>query len=269
MIKRLAFFLVSLVVSLVVSAVVTWFAYVRPLRDRWGIVPDETERTCRATTWCPTRPWSRRGASPSMRRPPRSGRGWCRWATAGAAGTATTRWTTMRASADRIMPELQGLSVGDLMPTWPGGGFRVADMEAEQSMSLYLDSQMVADAAAGRPMSTRTPRRPRPGSRSRAAWAARRCPSSGRAGASCSSPSTTAHTPASSSACGRGRRSPTRCTRSPCRCSASGVFLMTRKQLLGIKERVERAASSGPHGRRRLTPRSDADGDGLPRRALS
>ena len=27
------------------SVVVTWFAYLRPLRDRWGVVPDETERT--------------------------------------------------------------------------------------------------------------------------------------------------------------------------------------------------------------------------------
>ena len=44
MLKRLVFFLVSLVVSVTISMVVTWFAYLRPLRDRWGVVPDETER---------------------------------------------------------------------------------------------------------------------------------------------------------------------------------------------------------------------------------
>jgi hypothetical protein len=46
-------------------------------------------------------------------------------------------------SADRILPELQELAVGDVVPTSPGGGFEVKAIEPGHALVLYLDTKMV------------------------------------------------------------------------------------------------------------------------------
>jgi hypothetical protein len=46
-------------------------------------------------------------------------------------------------SAARVLPELQDLSVGDLVPTHPGGGFVARVVDKEQALVLYLDSDLV------------------------------------------------------------------------------------------------------------------------------
>jgi hypothetical protein len=46
-------------------------------------------------------------------------------------------------SADRIVPEWQALSPGDTMPTHPGGGFMVKTVEPERALVLYLDDEIV------------------------------------------------------------------------------------------------------------------------------
>ena len=50
-------------------------------------------------------------------------------------------------SADRIVPELQELAVGDFVPTHPGGGFEVRQLEPEHALVLYADRALV-DAQA-------------------------------------------------------------------------------------------------------------------------
>lgn len=57
-------------------------------------------------------------------------------------------------SADRIVPELQHLAVGDVVPTHPGGGFEVRILEPERALVLYanrelIDAQAKAAAAEG------------------------------------------------------------------------------------------------------------------------
>ena len=55
-----------------------------------------------------------------------------------------------RPSADRIIPELQHLEVGDLLPTHPGGGFEVRIVEPKKALVVYADRALVqaqADAA--------------------------------------------------------------------------------------------------------------------------
>ena len=42
-------------------------------------------------------------------------------------------------SADRIVPELQHLQVGELVPTGPGEGFRVAVIDPERALVLQID----------------------------------------------------------------------------------------------------------------------------------
>ncbi|HZL15862.1 MAG TPA: hypothetical protein VFC97_07125, partial [Verrucomicrobiae bacterium] len=54
-------------------------------------------------------------------------------------------------SADRILPELQDLAVGDTVPTSPGGGFEVKAIDPGHSLVLYLDTKLVrAQAEAAR-----------------------------------------------------------------------------------------------------------------------
>ena len=53
-----------------------------------------------------------------------------------------------RPSAHELVPELQSLAVGDLMPTHPGGGFLVKELEPERALVLYLDDELVNQQAA-------------------------------------------------------------------------------------------------------------------------
>ena len=48
------------------------------------------------------------------------------------------------ASSDAIVPEHQSLAVGDVVPTDPGGGFVVKVVEPEQALVLYIDPEVLA-----------------------------------------------------------------------------------------------------------------------------
>jgi proline iminopeptidase len=48
-----------------------------------------------------------------------------------------------RPSADRIVPELQSLAVGDIVPTHPGGGFEVRILEPGSALVLYADRALM------------------------------------------------------------------------------------------------------------------------------
>jgi len=54
-------------------------------------------------------------------------------------------------SADRIVPELQTLGIGDLVPTHPGGGFEVRVLEPEHALVLYTDRALVDAQAKAAP----------------------------------------------------------------------------------------------------------------------
>lgn len=53
-----------------------------------------------------------------------------------------------RPSADRIIPELQELKVGDIVPTHPGGGFEVREIKNKHFLVLYADRALVDAQAA-------------------------------------------------------------------------------------------------------------------------
>jgi len=46
-------------------------------------------------------------------------------------------------SADRILPEFQALAVGDLVRTHPGGGFEVKDLDPGRTLVLYTDRNLM------------------------------------------------------------------------------------------------------------------------------
>jgi hypothetical protein len=47
-------------------------------------------------------------------------------------------------SADAVLPGLQDIRVGDLMPTHPAGGFEVKLLDPRRALVLYLDTALVA-----------------------------------------------------------------------------------------------------------------------------
>jgi hypothetical protein len=54
-------------------------------------------------------------------------------------------------SLDRIAPELQTLAVGDILPTHPGGGFAVKVIEPTHALVVYSDRDLVNAQAAAKP----------------------------------------------------------------------------------------------------------------------
>ncbi len=56
-----------------------------------------------------------------------------------------------RPSSDRIVPELQHLAVGDVVPTHAGGGFEVKLIEPGEALVLYADRELMDAQAAAAP----------------------------------------------------------------------------------------------------------------------
>jgi hypothetical protein len=51
-------------------------------------------------------------------------------------------------SSEAIVPEWQSLAVGQTIPAWPGGGFEVVQIEPDHALVLYLDDEIAARQAA-------------------------------------------------------------------------------------------------------------------------
>ena len=169
-------------------------------------------------------------------------------------------------SADRIVPEWQAIAVGDTLPTHPDGGFEVVQIEPDRALVLYFDDTMVAPAALppGETPEDAPAEPPPPGlavsgailgtklSKFRATWAFVLEPVGGTS-----------------------TRLIERCRIEVPEAGALGgvtgslfgfgVFLMMRRQLLGLKERAERLVNDGrpapaaeeepaPAGRQELVP---------------
>jgi hypothetical protein len=142
------------------------------------------------------------------------------------------------ASSDAIRPELQSLAVGDIIPTDPDGGFRVKVVEPEKALVLYVDQEMVGErrpaavtndatapgvALSGRFLQTATP------PEFSAAWAFILEPIEG--GQTRLLERFRARMDASTRA--SGLLGPV---------LGFGIFVMTRRQMLGIKARAEKLA---------------------------
>ena len=151
MIKRLVAIPLSFLVSLIVSGIATYLVVVRPMRRSWGIDPDEAARTLPGDDFVPaagitdTRGISIDAAAEAV------------WPWLPQMGYDRAGWYSYDrldnrgGSATRLMPEFGTLAVGDIVPTWPGGGFRVEAIDPGRSLVLYLDTDLAnaqADEAA-------------------------------------------------------------------------------------------------------------------------
>ena len=242
MFKRLLLFVTSLVVSVVASLGVTYLFVLRPLRRTWGVDPEETGRELPGDDLVPDAQLvETRGidilATPSAVFP------WLLQMGYGRGGWYSyDQMDTKNPSADRVMPDLQHLEVGDVMPTWPGGGLIVRGIDPDRSLALYLDSDVVkAQQSAGE----QAPDEAEAGGAK--AWG-------GKGGATMPEFKASWVFVLEPTEDGTGTRvierlrawtpDPATPHKLALPMFGVGIFLMTRKQLLGLKERVERHAAS-------------------------
>jgi hypothetical protein len=155
------------------------------------------------------------------------------------------------ASVRRIVPEWQDLSTGDVVPTHPGGGFEVRSLEPERALVLYSDSELVtrqADAARIANVG-----RAEANVQATGAFLGAAQPTDFAASwAFVLEPMTGGRTRLIERFRVRFGESDKPWTAATLPLVGFGVFLMTRKQMLGIKERAERLSASRP------SPRPDA-----------
>jgi hypothetical protein len=127
-----------------------WFM-VRPWWHAWGVDPDEAARPLPGDDVVPDAPISDTRAI-TIAAPPSAVWPWLVQMGFGRGGWYSYDAMDMKgSSADRILPELQELAVGDTVPTSPGGGFVVKAIDPGRSLVLYLDTTLVrAQAEAAR-----------------------------------------------------------------------------------------------------------------------
>lgn len=161
------------------------------------------------------------------------------------------RMDMLGSSADRILPELQSLAVGDIVPTHPGGGFRVEVIDPERALVLYFDSAM-ATAQAGVPEAPPLPLQAAGAMGAatmpefRASWTFALRPLGGHRTRLIERLRLWAPAPGPVGRLGLPMM-------------GFGVFLMTRKQMLGIRSRAERAGAGGGSA----APRTDPLAEGV------
>jgi hypothetical protein len=230
---RLIRALLSVLVSMIVAGAVAYVVAIRP-RLKWGVDPQEAELPI---------PGDDLIAEPSATE--------TRGVTIDAPVAAVWPWLVQMGyerggwysydgmdsrhpTATEILPEFQNLAQGDIMPTHPGGGFRVAVMEPERALVLFTDTDLVREQAERAAAEGRS----YPGAGTRASY-----PEFAASWAFLLEPTHDgktrlierfrARTP------GAG---PARAVMGEI--MGTGMVLMTRKQMIGIKERVERLAAA-------------------------
>lgn len=144
------------------------------------------------------------------------------------------------ASFRRINPEWQELAVGDVVPTHPGGGFEVRALERDRALVLYSDSDLVAGQAEAARISN--VRRADANVEATGAFLGAAQPTDFAASwAFVLEPVTGGRTRLIERFRVRFGESDKPWTAITLPLVGIGFFLMTRKQMLGIKERAERA----------------------------
>ncbi len=120
------------------------FAAGRHLFSTWGIVPIEGELTLPGDDLVPDVTMSdTRGIT--IDAPPSAVWPWLLQLGFGRGGWYSYDAMDMKGrSTDTILPEHQALAVGDTVPTDPNGGFEVRILEPERALVLFVNSEIVA-----------------------------------------------------------------------------------------------------------------------------
>ncbi len=145
--RRRAVALAAAGTTTAVAAVAVYRGRVRPWYAQWGVEPDEKVRLLPGDelVGAPTGGETR---GITIEAPEAAIWPWLVQMGYGRAGWYSYDTLDMRGrSADRIVPAWQSIAAGDRIPTWPGGGFEVAQVEPEHALVLFIDDTIVARQA--------------------------------------------------------------------------------------------------------------------------
>jgi hypothetical protein len=238
---RLIRALVIALLSAVMTASAVYFLVVRPRIRSWGVDPAEAELALPGDDLI-TEPSHTETRGITIDAPPSQIWPWLVQMGYGRAG-----WYSYDAldnegpSTDRVLPEFHSLEVGDIMPTHPGGGFKVEVVERERALVLYMDTELMRSQAAQAEVEGKT-ELPTPGLKATGSMLGASYPEIAASWAFYLQPAGE----------GRTRLIERFRARTPGGSPAhlvlgeimgTGIVLMTRKQMLSIKERVEREPS--------------------------
>lgn len=135
--------LVFVVAGAAAGAFATWKLAVEPWYREWGVDPTDAERTLAGDDMLPA-PTVVETRRIEIDAPPGRVWPWLVQMGYGRAGWYSYDAVDMAGkSAARIEPEWQSLAAGDIVQTFPGGGFEVKAIDPGRSLVLYLDSAMV------------------------------------------------------------------------------------------------------------------------------
>jgi hypothetical protein len=234
---RLIRTLLIALVSAVVTSAVVYFAFVRPRVRGWGLDPQEAELALPGDDLIPE-PSHIETRGVTIAAPLAKVWPWLVQMGFGRAGWYSYDVLDNKGgSAEGILPEFQTLKAGDIMPTHPGGGFLVKVVEPEQALVLYTDTELVRSQAE-QAKAEGTDELPTPGLKASGALLTTSYPEIKASWAFYLQPDDggtrlierfRAKTPGSGPA-----------TAVLGEIMGTGIVLMTRKQMLSIKERVER-----------------------------
>lgn len=249
----------TILLSVVVGVVIAGWLRLREEHRTWGVAPDDIKRGLTGDDIVAdagiveTR-------SLVVDVPPSAVWPWLVQMGYGRGGWYSYDRMDMQGSSTRsILPEYQDLAVGDLVPTYPGGGFVARIVEPQRALVLYLDTGLVKDqvAKAGAEGGTEAPPAKGwtpPGFQMAGAMGDMTMPEFRVSWAFVLEPETADRTRLIERF-----RVWTADAGLPQKLGLPflgyGVFAMTRKQMLGIKERAEAMAVAGTH-------RSSAAGNG-------
>lgn len=226
------------VVSAVVASIATYFAFLRPRIRAWGFDPQEAELALPGDELV-TEPTAVETRGITIDAPPRAVWPWLVQMGYGRGGWYSYEPLDSKLpSAKEILPEFQELKAGDMMPTYPGFSFEVKTVEPEHAIVLFADTALTRtqmEAAARAEVADKPDIDP-----DEAAEAVRQMPDFAGSWAFVLQPEGEDKTRLIE----RFRvQAPSNAPAAVAReAMGTGIVLMARKQLIGIKERVERSA---------------------------
>jgi hypothetical protein len=225
------------VLSAVIAASAVYFLVVRPKVKAWGVDPAESDLSLPGDDLVPD-PSAIETRGITIEAPASAV-----WPWLVQMGYERAGWYSYdaldnkNASADRILPEFQHLVAGEIMPTHPGGGFRIEIVEPEKALVLFFDTELVKQQLGTAEAEGKT-ELPTTGLKATGALGRTAFPDFAASWAFYLRPTDDgktrlverfrARTPGNGPA-----------TAVLGEIMGTGIVLMTRKQMLGIKERVE------------------------------
>lgn len=130
-------------VSVLAGMAIAFYLQLREQQKSWGIVPADRSRALAGDDLV-TDPGIIETRSLSVDAPPSRIWPWLVQMGYGRGGWYSYDQLDMRgSSADTILPQFQDLAAGDIVPTHPGGGFVAKVVEPERALVLYLDTPLV------------------------------------------------------------------------------------------------------------------------------